>query len=202
MRSTLAAVILALALASLENTDWTTIAKKVSPSVVSVQRSGGGTCTGFIINATVKNDLDYVMTAAHCAGPELFADNAVARVIWKDTTHDLMVLEVANTGRPALRLATSNPEIGAEVASYGYGMALARPIFRTAHVSDDEAELPEVEGGPFVMIDAALVGGQSGGPVVNTAGEVVMIVQRTTNAVGVGVGAKRIASRAGRYFQP
>lgn len=186
--------------ATLNATDWTRLAKKAAESIVFVQ-SAGGACTGFIVNADVKGDLDYVQTAAHCSGVEMFADGAAARVVWKDTQYDLMVLAVADTGRPALHLASKNPEIGEEMASYGYGMVLARPIFRTAHVSDDEASIPDVEGGPFIMIDAAFVPGQSGGPCINAAGEVVMIVQRANGTTGIGVGAERIKSRAGRYYE-
>jgi S1-C subfamily serine protease len=180
--------------------DWTAIAKKANESIVYIE-SASGSCTGFVINSDAKGGKDYIQTAAHCVGADIFADSAVARVIWKDTKHDLAILEVEDTGRPALRLAKSNPQIGEEVASYGYGMALARPMFRTAHVSDDASELPEIEGGPFVMIDAAYVGGQSGGPCINAAGEVVSIVQRASGLVGVGVGAERLASRAGRYYE-
>jgi S1-C subfamily serine protease len=43
--------------------------------------------------------------------------------------------------------------------------------------------------------------GQSGGPAINAAGEVVMMVQRTTSAVGIGVGAETIRARMGRYFE-
>ena len=56
-------------------------------------------------------------------------------------------------------------------------------------------------GGPLVLIDAAYVPGQSGGPCVNASGEVVSIVQRASNVLGVGVGAETIKSKMGRYFQ-
>jgi hypothetical protein len=36
--------------------------------------------------------------------------------------------------------------------------------------------------------------------VVNEAGEVVMMVQRGTQSVGIGVGAETIRSKVGRYF--
>jgi S1-C subfamily serine protease len=180
--------------------DWTAIAKKTNESIVTVE-SAAGSCTGFVINSDAKGGKDYVETAAHCVGGEIFADSAIARVIFKDAKFDLAILEVEDTGRPALHLAKNNPAIGEEVASYGYGYALARPMFRTAHVSDDAAELPEIEGGPFVLIDAAYVGGQSGGPCINVAGEVVSIVQRASGLVGVGVGAERLQSRTGRYYE-
>jgi hypothetical protein len=111
-----------------------------------------------------------------------------------------MILEVADTGRPALTFAQKNPAIGEEVGSYGFGMALERPMFRLAHVSDDKAELPDVDGGPFVMIDAGYVPGQSGGAVVNAAGEVVSIVQRASGLVGIGIGAEAIRQKVSRFL--
>jgi S1-C subfamily serine protease len=196
-----APVILALLIAT---SDWTPIADKLAKSVVYIE-SKGGSCTGFIINADAHNkdkeDVDYLLTAAHCDGAELYADQTVTHVLWKDTKKDLMVLEVSDLNRPALRLAKENPKIGDEVASYGFGWGLERPMFRTAHVSDDNTYIPEDGiGGPFMVIDAQFVGGQSGGPVVNLAGEVVLIVQRGGGGVGIGVGAEVMKAKAGRYF--
>lgn len=185
--------------------DWPTTADKLAKSVVYIENKNGS-CTGFVINAEAKgkdkDDVDYVLTAAHCDGPELYVDQAVARILTKDTKKDLMVLEVPHLGRPALTLAHDDPKIGDELASYGYGWGLERPMFRTAHVSDDKTYIPEEGiGGPFIVIDAQFVSGQSGGPVVNGAGEVVMIVQRGGNGVGIGVGAEVLKSKTGRYWQ-
>ena len=51
----------------------------------------------------------------------------------------------------------------------------------------------EKQGNKFVP-------GQSGGPVVNEKGEVVMIVQMGTNIVGLGVGTETIRDKVGRFF--
>lgn len=181
---------------------WNAIAKKVRESILPVE-SERGSCTGFVTNSDVKGkgELDYVQTAAHCDGKSLYADSMPAKVVWKDTHYDLMILEVADTGRPALQLAKDNPGVGDEIASYGYGYALSRPMFRTAHISDDAADVPEVDGGPFLMIDASFVEGQSGGPCINPAGEVVMIVQQGNDKIGLGVGAERMKDKAGRYYE-
>jgi hypothetical protein len=113
-----------------------------------------------------------------------------------------MVLEVADLARPALRLAKNNPKIGDEVASLGYGWGLERPMFRTTHISDDETYIHEDGiGGPFMVTDDVFVGGQSGGPAINHAGEVVMIVQRGGGGVGMGVGAEMLRAKVGRYFE-
>lgn len=194
-------LLLAVALSA----DWSPIASTLSKSIVYIETTSGS-CTGFIVNANAvnknKENVDYVLTAAHCDGPEIFADLTVATVLWKDSKKDLMVLEVADLGRPALKLAKDNPKIGDEVASYGFGWGLERPMFRTAHVSDDNTYIPESGiGGPFMVIDAQFVSGQSGGPVVNAAGEVVLMVQRGGGGVGLGVGAEVMRSKVGRYLE-
>ena len=75
-------------------------------------------------------------------------------------------------------------------------------MFRTAHIADDDTYIPEDGiGGPFIVTDAQFVGGQSGGPVVNASGDVVLIVQRGGGGVGIGVGAETIRGKAGRYLQ-
>ena len=183
--------------------DWTPIADKLSKSVVFVQ-SKNGSCTGFIINADRKRkteDVDLVLTDEHCEGEGLFADHEAATVIWKDPHSDLMILEIEDTGKPALQLAEKDPQQGQEVGSFGHGYALEKPMFRHAYVSNPSIDLPDVEGGPFVMIDAAYVAGQSGGPCINDKGEVVSIVQRASNLVGIGIGAERIRSKVGRYLE-
>lgn len=180
--------------------DWTATAKKAAESVVYIETTTGA-CTGFVIHAAWKNDTDLILTAAHCDGPKPFADSIAAKVIWKHVKSDLMVLEVSDTGRPAMVIAQHDPAIGSEIGSYGYGYGLERPMFRLAHVSDDKAEMPEISGGPFVMIDAGYVAGQSGGPCINAAGEVVSIVQQASGLVGIGVGAETIRDKVSRYLQ-
>ncbi len=182
--------------------DWSSVVRTLERSAVYVA-SDEGSCTGFVVHGSArKGEKDFVLTAAHCMGSDLYAAHVPARVIYKDTQLDLMVLETDDLDRPALKLAGKNPKVGDEVASYGHGYGLQRPMFRIAHVSDDAMYIPEGNiGGPFCVIDAAFVSGQSGGPVVNTAGEVVMIVQRGGAGTGLGVGAEVIRTAVGRYFE-
>jgi S1-C subfamily serine protease len=181
--------------------DWTTAVERLAKSTVYIEVKGGG-CTGFVINTRLDKDDEkktIILTAAHCDGEQLYADQTPAKVLFKDTKKDLMVLEVDDLDRPALRLATQDPAVGHLVASYGFGYSLERPMFRVAHVSDDKTYIPET-GGPFYVIDAAFVPGMSGGAVVNVAGEVVMIVQMASDRVGLGIGAEAIKSKVGRFF--
>jgi S1-C subfamily serine protease len=179
-------------------TDWSANAEKLAKSVVYIE-TADGSCTGFVINSDAKNEKDYILTAAHCDGAELFADGSTARVIYKDIKKDLMVLETEDTGRPALRLAKSNPKQGEELASMGFGYGFEHPMLRVTHASEVDTRIDE--GGPFILTDTSFVFGQSGGPTVNAAGEVAMMVQRRTDAVGFGVGAEVMRSKVGRYCE-
>jgi S1-C subfamily serine protease len=190
-----------LVLAGLLSADWAPLATTIGKSVVFVQ--GDGTCTGFVINAHAKGgDKDYILTAAHChrPGAELYADSVTAKIVLKDEKKDLMILEVDDLDRPAVTIAVKNPQQGEEIGSFGHGYGLEQPMFRHAYVSNPSISVPEVEGGPVVMIDAGYVSGQSGGPCINAKGEVVSIVQRASGLVGIGIGAEAIRSKVGRFL--
>lgn len=183
--------------------DWAEVIRTVELSLVWVEVGDHGACTGFVIDQTRH----YIMTAAHCAPTEparLWVDRVPATIVSRDTKKDLLVVEAPhlNPARPALRLAAKNPERGQEVMSAGFGYALERPFFRLAHVQDDALTIPDSGiGGPYISTDAPFVNGQSGGPVVNLAGEVVCIVQRGDGGTtGLGVGAELIRERMGRFF--
>ena len=187
-------------------TEWYTLVKTLEKSVVTIERNDAGTsCTGFVINSRAKDkddhDVDYVLTAAHCEAVNLWADQSVATVIAKNKDKDLLVLSIEDSDRPALKLAKDNPIVGQEAASFGYGYGLERPLFRLTHISAETYIPYDGIGGPLFMTDATFVGGQSGGPVINELGEVVMMVQLGTNSVGMGVGAETIRSRVGKYFE-
>lgn len=183
-------------------TDWSAVIRDVEKSLVFVEVGNEGSCTGFVIDQ-VRH---YVLTAAHCEPSEhsiLWVDRVIGKIISKDSKKDLMVVEVKELDptRPALKLAASNPTRGLEVMSAGYGLGLERPFFRLSHVQDDATTIPEGGiGGPYISVDAGFVPGQSGGPVVNAAGEILLIVQRGSNTLGLGVGADIIRERMGRFF--
>jgi len=178
--------------------DWTVVVPNLKASSVEITAEGegdeGGSCTGFVIDSVRK----FVLTAAHCDAKVLYADNLKAEVKSKDSKADLMVLYVKDLeDRPALKLAKHNPLVGEEVGSFGWGYAMEQPLFRVAHVSAKDVAL---ERAHYIAIDASFVPGQSGGAVVNSAGEVVLIVQLGNDICGFGVGAEGIDDKVGRFF--
>lgn len=185
---------------------WTTVAEVAKRSTVFIE-GPNGSCSGFVINDSAKGgedkseNVDLILTAAHCDGPALFAGGVPAKMRAKDLRKDLMVIEVENLNKPALKLADKNPRVGDEVVSFGFGYGLDEPMLRIAHIANDKTYIPfEGIGGPLMTIDASFVPGQSGGPVLNHASEVVMIVQLGTSIVGFGVGAEDIRDKVGRFF--
>jgi S1-C subfamily serine protease len=185
---------------------WNTIAVKVIKSIAFME-GDGGSCTAFSID-TKRN---YVMTAGHCKGvsstgnisadkwdDKVTVDQNPVKLIAFDQKKDLMVLEVRDLDKPALHLAKDNPKVGDEMASYGFGYGLSKPLFRVTHVSAvDTEETPNA-----VITDTDFTPGQSGGPVVDTNGDVVMIVQAGDgHGLGLGIGAEVIRSKMGKFFE-
>lgn len=191
----------ALAVPTLHAADgWEAVIAKAQSAVVFIQVGDEGSCSGFVINKTEH----LVMTAAHCYADHVWVDFVRGDVVALDQKKDLMVLRVKDIdpSRNALTLAAKDPVIRQDVMSVGYGYGLERPFFKTAHVSDTAVQIPvESIGGPFIGVDASFTPGQSGGPVLNIAGEVVAIVQRGDGGtLGLGVGAEIIRARLGRFW--
>lgn len=192
MRRLVASVALALSLlipVSAAN-PWTVAYKTVKASTLFLEN-----CSAFMINATKR----YALTAAHCEEPKMTADGVLAYKVFIDKRKDLMVLRV-NVDRPALKLAAQGVEVGDEVASMGYGAVLEQPMFRIGNVSNVNLNIEELSG-PYLMVDNHFVPGQSGGPIVNQRGEVVGIVQMTSDyGYGLGVGRDVLDDKVGSYF--
>lgn len=176
---------------------WPGVAKRAASAIVSV-KTDDGSCSGSVIDVARK----YVLTAEHCAGTNIFADRVAATIVSKDSDEDLMILKVPelDPARTALTLAARNPEIQVQVLSCGFGYALKRPFWRSARITDTEIVVPGLTS-TFIGTDAPFIGGMSGGPVLDVAGNIVAIVQRGDGgALGIGVGAETIRDRMGRFF--
>lgn len=207
-------------------TDWVATAAKVRPSIARIQGTWEGktetVCTTFSINEA-KN---YFLTANHCDLRESFingdgdtttgtddhkiwVEGHEAFPIYQNPDLDIMVMVVPDLDEPALHL-THEVSTAEPVMSYGWGFGLDLPIIRIANVAIPSAEFPQVfenfhygsKDATYTLYDAPFIHGQSGGPILNTAGEVVSVCQANIpDSVGISVTVSELQVSIGKYLE-
>lgn len=170
------------------------VAKKVSPSVVQIRVSGravnsalsnpqrrqseGGTGSGFIISTD-----GYIITNNHVVAGAAKIDVALpdnreveASLVGRDPATDIAVLKIDAEGLKAIRFADSKQVQVGQIAvaignPYGFQYSL------TAGVVSALGRTLRSESGRLIddviQTDAALNPGNSGGPLVNSNGDVI-----------------------------
>lgn len=150
------------------------IIKKVKPAVVYIETKGGSG-TGMILDSA-----GYILTNAHVVSGEATANiklsdtrSFVATVVGRDEEIDLAILKVNETGLPFVKLGNSDSiEQGDEVFTLGYPFGLQGDVsFKEGTISRRLIE----SGASYFETSAEIHPGNSGGPMVNSSGEVVGI---------------------------
>ena len=168
------------------------VSGSAGPSVVSIGRNGRG--SGFVVAA------GRVLTSAHNLRDQTvavtFADGRSEQgsVHAVDADGDLVVVDVPTGAVAPLTFATELPTLGAAVVAIGRGGHRSRTTLGFVSAVDQSFHGPRgrvVRGS--VEHTAALARGSSGGPVLNTAGEVVGI---NTHRVGDGFYLARATDEA------
>ncbi len=178
---------------------------RVKPAVVTVRStigdtgngSGGeGEGSGFIVSED-----GIIVTNAHVvAGADTveidFDDGETreASVVGTDTDNDLAVLDVDATGLPVVELGNSDAlTVGDEVVAIGNALGLeGEPTVTTGIVSAVGRAIDTGDGAALestIQTDAAINRGNSGGPLLNSQGQVVGIntaIADPSFAQGVG----------------
>jgi len=165
------------------------------PKVVKVS-SGDSQGTGFVFS-----DNGLILTNRHVVGgnPEKevqleFADGTTAKskVIYISRKDDFAVLETASNkaSKPLPLCYATYPVAGQEVVALGSPTGLANTVTRgiVSAVRRTGSELKSAApvGSSVIQTDAAVNPGNSGGPLVNTNGEVIGIVSfKKTAAEGL-----------------
>jgi putative serine protease PepD len=169
-------------------TDVAAIAESVLPSVVSILIEAGdnsGSGSGFIVQSD-----GYILTNNHVAAPAVNGgeltvvfengEEAIAKIVGRNSSYDLAVLKVDKTGLPAAVLGDSSAVRVGEIA-----IAIGAPLGLNGTVTSgiiSSLDRPVTAGGRgelafinAIQTDAAINPGNSGGPLLDGSGRVIGI---------------------------
>lgn len=159
-------------------------------SVARIQFDGGS-CSTF----SIDEQFCYYVTTAHCAPAEL------DQVILSDPETDIAVLKLPECA-PRLRLAGSEPALGDAVKILGYPGKQNWPLALTGAVAAVESGYRE--GKVRNIFHEGAGPGMSGGPVLNSKGEVVGIVSEVKQIPSIIMASptvRMLKKVAGQYWQ-
>ena len=192
------------------------IAKKVQPSVVTVHVTGA-IGSGFVVSAdgyVITND--HVVETGSDNMSVSFSDGSVAKasLVGRDPESDIAVIKVARPGLTPVALGNSDAiAVGDPVLALGSPLGLENTVtFGIVSALDRTLQSGEPGGTTryyaAIQTDAAVNQGNSGGPLVNAAGQVIgvnsvirSLSSTETDAGNIGIAfaipinqAKRLAS--------
>jgi putative serine protease PepD len=158
------------------------VAKKVLPSVVTV-RVTGAIGSGFVVSEdgyVITND-HVVEGAQDDAMSVTFSDgsSAAAKVVGRDPESDIAVIKAAKSGLTPVAIGNSDSiAVGDPVLAFGSPLALVNTVTAGIVSALDRTIEAGEEGGTTryyaaIQTDAAVNQGNSGGPLVNAAGQVI-----------------------------
>ena len=147
-------------------------------------KSGGGSGTGFVAESSGLIFTNRHVVQSRKSVDISYADgtDTTAEVIFRDREKDLAILRPvkARIKSPLPLCFASYPQPGEEVFALGNPRGLANTVTRgiVSSVRRAEGEFRSVvpEGTTLIQTDAAVNPGNSGGPLLNSSGEVVGIV--------------------------
>jgi putative serine protease PepD len=156
------------------------VVKRVQPSVVTV-RVTGAIGSGFVVSAdgyVITND--HVIDGAGDSMSVAFSDGSTAKatLVGHDPESDIAVLKVARSGLTPVAIGNSDSiAVGDPVLAFGSPLALVNTVTEGI-VSALDRTIEAGEGGTTryyaaIQTDAAVNQGNSGGPLVNAAGQVI-----------------------------
>jgi len=161
------------------------VAKKVTPSVVTIRVLGSGGVSlgsGFVASEdgyVITND--HVVTDGRGRATVTFDDgqSTAARLVGRDPESDIAVLKVSRAGLTPVEFGNSDAvAVGDPVLAFGSPLALANTV---TYGIVSALDRPLQEGTPgqqvryyaAIQTDAAINHGNSGGPLVDAAGRVI-----------------------------
>ena len=191
------------------SSDLTSVIATASKSVVTVNvdttvtmgRFGGQMATTGLGSGVIVSSDGYILTAQHVIEgaskvtvTTTDGKTSTATVVGSSTTDDIALLKVEASGLAAAPIATSTAQAGQVVLAIGdplgeypgsVTLGIVSGTGRTIQVGDTTTGAT-VTRTNLIQTDAALNEGNSGGPILNTRGEVIAIATATsTTAQGL-----------------
>lgn len=169
--------------------------------IETVSCDGDGVGTGFLLSPTLVATVEHVVDDAAAISLEVGDQRTTGVVIGSDPARDLALVQ---TARPLaghqFTLADEDPTVGSPVAAIGF--PLGQPITMTqGGISglDRSIAVDGQERPGLIQTDTPVNPGNSGGPLLSAAGEVVGLVDALlTDANGIAYAVP--ATRAGPAF--
>lgn len=164
------------------------VARAVTPAVVSISVPNYGSGSGAII----RRD-GMILTNAHVVGDAHTVNVGLAdgrsmqgTVLGRDPTLDVAVVRVSAANLPAATLGNSDAlQVGQLAIAIGNPLGLNRTVTTGVISALNRSPSGDLSGNTFVQTDAAISPGNSGGPLVNSSGQVVGI--NSAELLGQGV---------------
>ena len=189
---------------------------KVSVDVSSAQGKGEGVGTGVILTADGQ-----ILTNAHVVADATNvrvlldgqSEPVDATVLGVDVGNDLALLKIDGKDLPVMTLADSDSvHVGQPVVAMGYALDLEGDASVTSGiVSALNRSMVTAEGAldGLIQTDAAISSGNSGGPLVNAAGQMIGIntavargdATNAANNIGFAISTKEIERVVGQLQQ-
>ena len=164
------------------------VARSVTPVVVSITVPNYGSGSGAII----RRD-GMILTNAHVVGTASAVRVGLAdgrsldgRVVGRDPTLDVAVVRVPANDLPAATVGNSDSlQVGQLAIAIGNPLGLNRTVTTGVVSALNRSPTADLSGGSFIQTDAAISPGNSGGPLVNSSGQVIGI--NSAELLGQGV---------------
>jgi putative serine protease PepD len=172
---------------TLPRIDVAAVSAAVAPSVVTISADVGDDGAESVGTGIITTSDGEIVTNAHVvAGAREIrvrlsgeTEPREARLLAADSGNDLALLRIAGSGFPAARFADPAAiSVGDEVVAIGFALDLdGQASVTLGIVSGLERTVRTANGAlnGLIQTDAAISSGNSGGPLVNAAGEVVGI---------------------------
>lgn len=163
------------------------IAKSIIRVTAVISEEISYACSGFSVGKNL------FMTAAHCVEQDqtqLLVDNVEAWVLSVNHDQDLALI-VSGIKKPALKLDTDTPNRAETLHGMGYPAAFTMKLVTEQKLFLNDVKIPQFPS-PGNVYFGGFQQGMSGGPVYNSSGDVVGIIQMSTPDVGFGVSSSRM----------